>query len=99
MAFDTARFTGRVLSLAPDKKRVAIGASSTWGLLDDDEQVVEDGTGSPVSLRTRQVTVAAGALSGVVDGARVTVGGVAYTVRGRPMPKENGELVTFRVVA
>jgi len=43
------------------------------------------------------VTVAANSLSGVIDGASVTVGGTRYTVRGRPMPRENGDLWTFRV--
>jgi hypothetical protein len=27
-----------------------------------------------------------------VDGATVTVGGVAYVVRSKPMPRENGDV-------
>lgn len=97
MAFDSGVWTASLLALAPDAKRVTIGALATWGVLDDDEQLADDGTGQPVTVRTRHVTIAAGSLTGLVDGATVSVGGVSYTVRGRPMPRENGELWQVRV--
>jgi hypothetical protein len=78
--------------LAPDAKPVVLGASSTWGVLNDDEQIGFDETGRQVTQRERTVFVAAGSLSGVVDGATVTVGGVAYVVRSKPMPRENGDM-------
>jgi|GEM_PF-3570625 hypothetical protein len=97
MPIDTAAWTRTLLQSAPDAKVIALGSQRTYGLLDDDEQMADDGTGQPVTVRTRQVTVAANSLSGVIDGASVTVGGTRYTVRGRPMPRENGDLWTFRV--
>lgn len=98
MAFDTGIWTASLLTLSPDAKRVVFGSQVTYGLLDDDEQIVNDGTGSDVTVRTRQVTIAADSLAGLVDGSAITVGGVAYTVRNRPMPRENGDLWAVSVV-
>jgi len=97
MPFDTAAWTRTLLQMAPDAKRVQVGVQRTWGLLDDREQLVDDGTGNPVPLATRLVHIAAGSLTGITDGTTITVGGVTYTVRGRPMPQENGELVSIMV--
>jgi hypothetical protein len=83
--------------LAPDGKRIAVGTQSTWGLLDDAEDMVDDGTGEPVTVRTRVVHFTVGTLTGVEDGTTMTVGTETYVVRGRPMPRENGDLLTVRV--
>ena len=48
-------------------------------------------------MRERLCIVAAGSLTGVVDGATITIGGVAHTVRSRPMPRENGDLWAIMV--
>jgi hypothetical protein len=69
----------------------------TWGLLNDDEQIATDGTGDAVTVRERLCIVAAGSLTGVVDGATITNGGVAHTVRSRPMPRENGDIWAIMV--
>lgn len=92
MPLDTLAMTRMQLRLAPDAKVITLGAQSTWGLLNDDEAVTTDEMGQPITVRTRLVHVAANALSGVVDGATLKVAGTSYTVRGRPMPQENGDL-------
>lgn len=96
---DTKALARMQIRLAPDAKTVTLGSQVTYGLLDDDEQLATDEAGQPVTVRTRQVTVVAGTLTGVQDGATVVFGGATFTVRGRPMPRENGDLWTFRVVA
>lgn len=97
MPLDTVALTVMALRVQADAKRVQFGGQATWGVLDDDEQLVDDGTGQPVAVRQRAVHVATGSLTGLVDGSSLTVAGVAYTVRGRPMPRENGDLVTIRL--
>ncbi|MFY7922879.1 MAG: hypothetical protein ACOVSI_10730 [Gemmatimonas sp.] len=77
-----ASLTANALRLQADSKRVVIGSSVTWGLLNDDEQIGTDGTGESVTVRERLVFVASGSLTG----------GVNHTVRSRPMPRENGDL-------
>jgi hypothetical protein len=78
--------------LAPDAKRLTLGSGATWGVLNDDEQIGIDEAGRAVTQRERTVFMAAGSLSGVVDGATLSIGGVAYTVRSKPMPRENGDI-------
>ncbi len=99
MPFNTAAWTAMLLQTAPDAKRIVFGSLATWGVFDDDEQRIEDGTGEPVTIRTRQITIAAGSLPGLTVDATITIGGTPFTVRSRPMPKENGELWTVRVTA
>jgi hypothetical protein len=92
MPVTPATLTANALRLQADSKRVIIGSSVTWGLLNDDEQIGTDGAGESVTVRERLVFVASGSLTGVVDGATITIGGVNHTVRSRPMPRENGDL-------
>lgn len=98
MPVDTARHVRLMLRNAPDAKPVVFGSVSTYGTLDDDETPATDESGQPITVRTWQVIVAAGSLPGLRDGSSITVGGVRYAVRGRPMTRENGDLVAFRVV-
>jgi DNA/RNA endonuclease YhcR with UshA esterase domain len=97
MPLDTLAMTRFAFQSAPDAKRVQVGAQRAWGVLDDDEQLVDDGTGEAVSVRTRAVHLANEAITGIVDGTAITIGGVVYTVRGRPMLRENGDVMTVRV--
>lgn len=97
MPINTVALTQFVLRTAPDARVVTLGSQRTFGLLDDDEQIVEDGSGQPITVRTRSLHIAANSLTGVVDGATITVQGTRYSVRGRPMPRENGELWTIRL--
>lgn len=97
MPLPTLPWTATLLRLAPDAKVVTLGAKSTYGLLNHDEQIVDDGTGQPVPVSTREVVVAANSLTGLVDGATLVVGGTSYTVRGRPLPRENGDLWVVQV--
>jgi hypothetical protein len=92
MPLDARALTTMLFRLAPDAKRVRLGAQHTMGVLNDDKQLGVDAMGQPVPIHDRTVFVTAGALSGVVDGVTLTVGGVPYTVRGRPMPRENGDV-------
>lgn len=94
---DTLALTRMALQTAPDSKLVVFGRVSTYGVLNDDEQMADDGTGSPVSVRAREVFVVRDAFTGLVDGSTLTIGGVAYTVRGRPRPRENGDLWAITV--
>lgn len=98
MPLNTVAMTTTLLKLQPDAKLVAFGAQSTWGVLNDDETIADDGMGEPVTVRTREVYIARDALTGLVDGSAITVGGVAYTVRNRPRPMENGDLWRVAVV-
>ncbi|MFN8995500.1 MAG: hypothetical protein ACK5X3_17800 [Pseudomonadota bacterium] len=97
MPFNPLAFTALCFANAPDKKRVVVGSVSTWGTFDDREELALDENGQPVTVRTRQVKVTAGSLSGLVDGATVTVDGVAYVMTGRPMPQENGDMWMLRL--
>ena len=97
MPMDTRRMALNNFRLAPDAKRLTVGTAQTWGLLDDQEDLVDDGTGEPVTVRTRNVHFAAGTLTVVEDGTTILVGTDAYIVRGRPMPRENGDILTVRV--
>jgi hypothetical protein len=92
MPLDTVALTVSALRVQPDAKQITLGAGTTWGLLNDDEQIGTDENGRPVTQRDRTVFIAAGSLSGVVDGATITVGTVGYTVRSKPMPRENGDI-------
>lgn len=97
MPLDTLALVRMALQTAPDSKSVVFGSVSTVGVLNDDEQMADDGTGSPVSVRTREVFVVRDAFTGLVDGSTLSIGGVAYTVRGRPRPRENGDLWAITV--
>lgn len=97
MPMDTVAMVTMAIRSQADAKRVTIGSSTTWGLLNDDEQVGLDDSGRAVTQRERTVFVAANSLNGVVDGATITVGATAYTVRSRPMPRENGDLWAIMV--
>jgi len=99
MPFNPVTWTAMLLKTAPDSQRVVFGRLVTYGVLDDDEQLITDEMGQPVTVRTRQITIAATSLTGLQDGSTLTIGGTAYVVRGRPMPKENGDLWTVRVTA
>lgn len=96
MPINTAALTLMALRTAPDSKVVTLGAGSTYGVLNDDQQVVNDGAGEDVLAHSREVFVTANSLT-VTDGATIVIGGVSYTVRGRPMPRENGDLWAVRV--
>jgi hypothetical protein len=98
MPLDTLAMARFAFQSAPDAKRVSVGAQRTWGLLDDDEQTVDDGTGEPTTVITRAVHIATGSITGIEDGTAITVGNVAFTARGRPMLRENGDVITVRVV-
>lgn len=98
MPMDTRALTVTQLRLAADAKRVQFSGIETWGVLDDDERVVEDGMGQPVSRRIRELSIANGVLTGVVDGVTLLVGGAPYTVRGRPQTRENGDLLAITLV-
>lgn len=97
MPLNTATLTLMALRTAPDSKVVTLGASSTYGVLNDDQQMGTDGSGEDVIVHSRELFVTAGSLTGIVDGATTVIGGVSYTVRGRPMPRENGDLWAIRV--
>jgi hypothetical protein len=97
MPLDTLALTRMLFRTAPDAKLVTLGAQSTYGVLTDNKQIGEDGSGEPVTVHEREVFVAAGSFSAVNDGAVITVGGVAYTVRGRALPRENGDIWAIRL--
>jgi hypothetical protein len=97
MPLDTVAMVVTALRMQADAKRVTVGTASTWGVLNDDEQVGTDDAGQPVTQRDRTVHIAAGSLSGIVDGVTLTVGTTAYTVRSRPMPRENGDVWAIRL--
>ena len=92
MPMDTRALTAASLRMQADAKRITLGGQVTWGLLNDDEQVGSDENGRPVTQRDRTVFIAAESLNSLVDGATLTVGAVPYTVRSKPMPRENGDL-------
>lgn len=97
---NTLALTATLFRMAPDARVVTLGSTVTYGAFTDDEQMGTDEMGQPVTVRTRLVHVPAGSLTGVVDGAVVnirpkgttTAANVAYTVRGRPRPRENGDV-------
>ena len=92
-------------TLSPDAVVVTFGRQSTYGLLNDDKQIVQDGTGDDVTVHSRELHIVANSLTGITDGATVTVRrkaaatstAVTYTVRNRPMPRENGDLWAIRL--
>ena len=97
MPFDTLALARMSLRMAPDAKVVSIGASSTHGVLNDAEDIGFDESGRPVTQRDRTVFVVRDSLAGAIDGATITIGGTAYTVRNNPMPRENGDLWAIMV--
>ena len=96
MPLNTAALTLMALRTAPDSQVVTLGSSTTYGVLNDEQQVVNDGTGEEVLAHSREVFVTANSLT-VSDGATITIGGTSYTVRGRAMPRENGDIWAIRV--
>lgn len=98
MPLDTLALTRMALRTAPDSRPVVFGRLVTYGVLNDDEQMADDGTGTPITVRTREVFVVRDAFTGLADGSTLTIGGVPYTVRGRPRPRENGDLWAITVV-
>lgn len=75
----------------PLADRFTFGAQATRCLFDDEAAVIEDETGRDVTRRLRVAMIRTGTITGLVDGASVTVGGVAYQVR-RVLPMDDGLL-------
>lgn len=104
MPLNTATLTVNALRTAPDALVVTLGSQTTYGVLNDEKQIVNDGT-DDVPVHSRELHVAAGSLTGVVDGTTITLrrvapvnsASVSYTVRNRPMPRENGDLWAIRL--
>lgn len=59
---------------------VSIGASSTRGFFDWQDTTVQDSSGFDVFIRQRVVTIRTGTLTGLVNGASITVDGTSYRV-------------------
>lgn len=97
MPLDSLALTRLAFRTAPDAKVVTLGSSTTYGVLNDDKQIGTDGNGEDVTVHSREVFVTANSLTGVADGATLAVGGVSYTIRGRAMPRENGDIWAIRV--
>ena len=72
------------------------GTQQTRCLLNDEGELLDDGTGQTVHRRTRVALIRTGSIAGLSDGATVTVNGDAYQVRGPLLPMEDG--LTVRVV-
>lgn len=97
MPMDTRALARMALRTAPDSVSVVFGSVTEPGVFNDDERIADDGTGEPVSVRTREVFVVRDAFPGLADGSTVTIAGVSYAVRGRPFPRENGDLWAIAV--
>lgn len=105
MAINTLTLTLAALRAQPDALVVTLGRQSTYGLLNDEKQIGSDGSGEEVTVHSRELFITANSLTSVVDGTTVTVRrkdaapstAVSYTVRGRPMPRENGDIWAIRL--
>lgn len=90
-----ARHLGFMLA-GPLADVFTFGQQSTRCLFNDEGELLADETGQTVHRRTRVALLRTGTITGLSDGAAVTVNGDAYQVRGPILPMEDG--LTVRVV-
>ena len=90
------KMTANQFRMTPGRERFAFGQQSTDCLFNDEGELLDDGTGQTVHRRTRVALIRTGSITGLSDGATVTVNGDAYQVRGPLLPMEDG--LTVRVV-
>lgn len=96
MPVNTVAHVVTMLRRAPDAKRVQVGATSTYGLLDAaDVYEATDGAGVD-AVAELVLTVATGSVAPAKD-SLVTVAGVTYRVLSQPMRAENGDMVRYRL--
>ena len=69
----------------------AFGTQTTRCLFDDESAVVEDESGRDITRRVRIAMIRTGSITGLVDGATVSVAGSTYQVR-RVLPADDGLL-------
>lgn len=87
----TSIFADTTLTLA-----VNIGNSSTRGMFDQQDIVVQDGFGKDAQVRSTVVTIKKGSLTGIVADAVIVVDGVSYKVREQAL-SDDGLLQHIKV--
>lgn len=75
---------------------VSIGNSSTRGILDQLDEMVQDPFNKQAQVRSTVVTIKKGSLSGIVDDVAIVVDGVNYKVRQQAL-SDDGLLQHLKV--
>src|SRR3954468_1136810 len=67
---------------------VSIGSSSTRGMLDQQDELIQNDAGGQAQARSTVVTIKKGSLSGIAQDVPIVVDGTSYKVREQALSED-----------